>query len=69
MFAREGILCGFWWAMREVELSTARCMQVEFLMGEGCMRCVSNLPVTKTVPASPWEETHARLRMFNLRWW
>ena len=50
MFTREGTLCGSWWAMRAVELSTARCMQVEFLKGEGCGRCVFNLPVTKTDP-------------------
>ena len=48
MFTREGTLCGSWWVMREVELSTARCMQVEFL--KGCGRCVFNLPITKTDP-------------------
>ena len=50
MFPHEGRLCGSWCAMREVELSTARCMQVAFLNGEGCGRCVFNLPVTKTDP-------------------
>ena len=60
VFPREGTLCGSWWAMREVELSTARCMQVEFLKGEGCGRCVFNLPVTKTDPqALGKKRTHA----------
>ena len=36
MFPREGTLCGSWFAMREVELSTARCLQVSFLKGDGC---------------------------------
>ena len=48
MWPREGTLCGCWWAMREVELSTARCMQVTFLGGPGCGRCVFDLPVTKS---------------------
>ena len=60
IFPREGTLCGAWWAMREVELSTARCMQVTFLEGEGCGRCVFNLPVTKTDPqALGKKRTHA----------
>ena len=60
MFPREGTLCGSWWAMREVELSTVRCMQVKFLTGEGCGRCVFNLPVTTTDPqALGKERTHA----------
>ena len=50
MWPREGTLCGCWWAMREVELSTARCMQVTFLGGPGCGRCVFDLPVTKADP-------------------
>ena len=49
IFPREGTLCGAWWAMREVELSTTRCMQVTFLGGEGCGRCVFDLPVTLQV--------------------
>ena len=60
IFPREGTLCGAWWAMREVELSTARCMQVTFLGGEGCGRCVFDLPVTKTDPqALGKKRTHA----------
>ena len=50
MRTREGTLCGCWWAMREVELSTARCMQVTFLGGPGCGRCVIDFPVTKSDP-------------------
>ena len=46
---RWGTLCGSWWTIREVELSTARCLQVSFLKGDGCGRCVF-LPVTKTDP-------------------
>ena len=47
---REGTLCGCWSAMREIELSAARCMQVTFLGGHGCGRCVFELPVSKTDP-------------------
>ena len=50
MWPREGTLCGCWWAMREIELSAARCMQVTFLGGQGCGRCVFDLPVSKTDP-------------------
>ena len=50
MWPRESTLCGCWWAMREVELSTARCMQVTVLIGPGCGRCVFDLLVTKTDP-------------------
>ena len=47
------------WAMREFELSTARCMQVTFLDGPGCGRCVVDLPVTKSDPhASGKKRTH-----------
>ena len=60
IFPREGTLCGAWWAIREVELSTARCMQVTFLGGEGCGRCIFDLPVTKTDPqALGKKRTHA----------
>ena len=58
MFSREGALCGSWWAMREVELSTDACKSSSSKVKGG--RCVFNLL---------WEETHARLRMFSLRWW
>ena len=50
MWPREGTLCGCWWAMREVELSTAWCMQITFLGGPDCGRCVIDLPVTKSDP-------------------
>ena len=50
MWPREGTLCGCWWAMWEIELSLARCMQVAFLGGPGCGRCVFDLPVSKTDP-------------------
>ena len=45
---REGALCGCWWAMREMELSTARCKQVTFNDGPGCGTCTFDLPVSKT---------------------
>ena len=45
---REGALCGCWWAMREMELSTARCRQVTFNDGPGCGTCTFDLPVSKT---------------------
>ena len=45
---REGALCGCWWAMREMELSTARCRQVTFENGPGCGTCTFDLPVSKT---------------------
>ena len=45
---REGALCGCWWAMREMELSTARCRQVTFENGLGCGTCTLDLPVSKT---------------------
>ena len=35
---------------REVELSTARCVQVTFLSGPHCLRCVFDSPVTKMDP-------------------
>ena len=52
MWPREGTLCGCRWALREIELSVARCMQVTFLGGPGCGRCVFDLPVSKTDPQS-----------------
>ena len=45
---REGSLCGCWWAMREMELSTIRCSQVSFKAGPGCGSCTFGLPVSKT---------------------
>ena len=45
---REGALCGCWWAMREMELSSARCKQVTFYDGPGCGTCTFDLPVSKT---------------------
>ena len=45
---REGTLCGCWWAMREMELSTIRCSQVSFKAGPGCGSCTFDLPVSKT---------------------
>ena len=50
MWPREGALCGCWWAMREVELSTARCLQVTFRSGQGCGLCIFDLPMSKTDP-------------------
>ena len=44
----EGTLCGCWWAMREMELSTIRCRQVTFKVGPGCGSCTFDLPVSKT---------------------
>ena len=41
MWPREGTLCGCWWAMREVELSTALCMQATFLGGPDCGQSAS----------------------------
>ena len=45
---REGALCGCWWAMREMELSTTRCRRVTFKVGPGNGSCTFDLPVSKT---------------------
>ena len=50
MLPGEGTLCGCWWAMLEVELSTAWCMQVSFRSGRGCGLCIFDLPVSKADP-------------------
>ena len=50
MSLREGALCGCWWALREVQLSTARCMQVAFRNGRGCGLCIFDLPMSKVDP-------------------
>ena len=47
---RDGALVGCWWAMREIELSTARCKQVKFFAGLGCGTCEVDLPVSKSDP-------------------
>lgn len=44
---RDGVLLGCWWAMREVELSTARVCQVSLEGGPGCGAAVLDLPVSK----------------------
>ena len=68
MWPREGTLCGCWWAMREIELSVARCMQVAFLGGPGCGRCVFDLPVSKRTHKR-WERRgHTRVLVHPLLW-
>ena len=53
MFPREGTS-----ALREVELSTARCMQVAFLGGANCGCCVFNFGDQARPPSSGQEYAH-----------
>ena len=60
VWPREGTLCGCWWAMRKVELSTARCVQVSFRNGRGCGLCIFDLPMSKADPqAMGKKRTHS----------
>ena len=56
LWPREGTLCRCWWAVREIELLAARCLQVKFLGGPGCGRCFFDLPRVQDRPASGGEE-------------
>ena len=49
----------------EIEVSAARCLQVAFLGGPGCGRCVFDLPVSKTDPQAVGEEEVSYVCLFR----
>ena len=62
MFSREGTLRVSCWAMREVELSTARCVQVTLMKGVGAAFSICPSPKQTRKPLARNEHTLAHVQ-------